>query len=430
MLAAALPASLAWTAPAPANYGYPIADRYDATVIGTPTEFSAKLPEKIPVSQYALPNITKMPDLFWYNDGLRFSVVLQDRPAPLVFNIAGTGAAHDSAKLVMMQKALYQAGFHVINIGSPTELNFQLAASSSHIPGYTPDDVQDIYRVMQQAYRHVKEKKDFEATGFHVAGYSLGAMHAAFIAELDQRERKIGIRKAFMINPPVNLYNSAVILDKLFTDIMPVVDGLPRPGIFLDKVIQGLAKSYDPAAGMTFNSDFLYNAYLEQKDDGIFKSDATPEGLIGFAFRLTSSAMTFTADVMTHAGYIVPREKVFTANESLAPYARKSTLVTLQEYIDDMVIPSVQARHPGKSRETVLRDASLRSIEAFLRSSANVRVVTNRDEIILADGEMAYLQEVMGDRMTVYPLGGHCGNMAFTTNVDDMIAFFKAGDAQ
>lgn len=423
-------ASLSLAALIPNNYEFPIDDRYDATVIGTPPEFSAQLPKQIPVKEYGLPNIAPLPDLFWYNKELRFSAVLQDHPAPLVFNIAGTGAAHDAAKLVMMQKALYQAGFHVINIGSPTELNFLLSASTSHTPGYAPDDAQDLYRVMQQAYALVKQKNNVEVTDINVAGYSLGALHAAFVAHLDSQQKKLNINKVYMINPPVNLYNSAIILDKLFADNIPIVNGVPAPGIFLDKVINGLAESYDPRKGMSFNSDFLYNAYIQQRKEGIFANDNTPEGLIGFSFRLTSGSMVFASDVVTHAGYIVPKEKVFGRNESLVKYARESNLVTFKEYVDDMLIPSVEARYAGKTKQSIIRDASLHSIESFLKTNPNIRVATNQDEIILASGELGYLEKVMGDRMVVYPKGGHCGNINFPVNVKDMVAFFKGGNAK
>ena len=188
----------------PANYQYPIDDKYDATVIGTPLEFSPKLPEKIPSKVYTIKSIDKLPEIFWYDDGLQFSAALQDHQAPLVFNIAGTGAAYNSAKMIEIQKLLFHEGFHVINISSPTYLDFLLTASASHMPGYAPDDTQDIYRVMQQAYGRVKD--DIEVSAFHITGYSLGAMHAAFIADLDKREKKFNIQKVYMINKTVRLY--------------------------------------------------------------------------------------------------------------------------------------------------------------------------------------------------------------------------------
>lgn len=416
---------LSW---AVAPYDFPISDRFDATVIGTPPDLVASVPDSIPVKVYSLNNLDKLPSLFWYNDGLQFSAALQKQPAPLVFNIAGTGASYRASKMVYLQKALYQAGFHVINISSPTQLNFQLSASRSHVPGYAPDDAEDLYRVMQRAYAQVKD--DVEVTDFHITGYSLGALHAAFITRLDQQQKKFGLKKTYMINPPVNLYNSVSILDKMMLDTIPVVNGEPYAGEFLDNVIEGLSHAYDPDKGMRFDDDFLYTAYSGAKEHGIFRDQRTAEGLIGFSFRLTSGSMLFTADVMTRSGYIVPDNKTFKRYESLVPYAHASHVVTFREYIDDMLMPHLLAKYPNRNRSQLIKDTSLSSIEYFLKNNRDIHVVTNRDEIILAEGELSYLEGIMGDRITVYPAGGHCGNINHKTNVADMIAFFRSGGAQ
>lgn len=416
------------SASTPANYQYPIDNKYDATVIGTPPEFTPNLPEKIPTKVYTIKSIDKLPDIFWYDNGLQFSAALQKHKAPLVFNIAGTGSAYNSSKMIEVQKVLYQAGFHVINISSPTYLDFLLAASTSHMPGYAPDDTQDIYRVMQQAYGKIKD--DVEVSAFHITGYSLGAMHAAFIADLDKRQKKFNIQKVYMINPPVSLYNSAILLDKLTADDIPSINGVPQAGSFLDHVINELAQDYKPDQGMRLDSDFLYTAYKENQGDGVFSNRHTAAGLIGFSFRLSSGAIVFASDVINHVGYIVPKDKVFTRNESLMYYSRASSMVTFQEYVDDMLIPMLLKKYPNKSREDLIQEASLHSIEKFLVSNPNVHVATNRDEIILADGELAYLEKIMKEKITVYPKGGHCGNINYTINAADMVSFLKGGNAQ
>jgi hypothetical protein len=427
-LSALLLTAPAWSARAPTNYQYPIDDKYDATVIGTPEEFRIKLPEKIPTKVYTIKGIDKLPDIFWYDKGLKFSTALQKHTAPLVFNIAGTGASYNSSKMIEMQKILYQAGFHVINISSPIYLNFQLAASTSHTPGYAPDDAKDIYRVMQQAYAMIKD--DIEVSAFHITGYSLGAMHAAFIADIDSRERKFNLQKVYMINPPVNLYNSAIILDELADNDIPSVNGVPQMGSFLDHIIEELAKDYKPDQGMHLDSDFLYATYKEKISDKAFPENHTSAGLIGFAFRLSSGAIVFASDVINHTGYIVPKDKTFTRNESLNYYSRASNMVSFQEYVDDMLIPMLQKKYPGKSREEFIQQASLHAIGKFMASHPNIHLATNRDEIIMADGELAYLEKIMKNKITVYPKGGHCGNINYTVNARDMVAFLKGGAAQ
>ena len=427
-LSALLLTAPAWSARTPTNYQYPIDDKYDATVIGTPPEFSAKVPGKTPARVHTIKSLNELPALFWYDDGLQFSTALQDHKAPLVFNIAGTGAAYDSAKMIEMQDLLYHAGFHVINISSPTYLDFQLSASTSHTPGYAPDDARDIYRVMQQAYDMVED--DIEVSAFHITGYSLGAMHAAFIADIDQREKKFNIQRVYMINPPVNLYNSAIILDELADNDIPSINGVPQMGAFLDHIISELAKDYKPEQGMRLDGDFLYHAYKEKMGDNVFSDEHTSAGLVGFSFRLSSSAIVFASDVINHTGYIVPKEKVFKHNESLNYYSRASAMVSFQEYVNDLLIPMLQKKYPGHSRDVFIQQASLQSIESFIASNPNIHVATNRDEIILADGELAYLEKIMKNRITVYPKGGHCGNINYTVNARDMVVFLKGGSAQ
>ena len=51
--------------------------------------------------------------------------------------------------------------------------------------------------------------------------------------------------------------------------------------------------------------------------------------------------------------------------------------------------------------------------------------MSNRDEIILAPGELEYLEALMGDRMKVFAYGGHCGNIDSKESVADMLAFLQ-----
>jgi len=57
-----------------------------------------------------------IPDVLWYDEALRYLFVAQDGPAPLIFVIAGTGASYNSPKMIMLQRAFYQTGFHVVSL--------------------------------------------------------------------------------------------------------------------------------------------------------------------------------------------------------------------------------------------------------------------------------------------------------------------------
>lgn len=78
---------------AEATYDYPFADPYVATVIGTPRELQAEVPERIDVSEREVTVYLDRPvtDILWYGKKQRFAVALQNKEAPLIFLIPGMG---------------------------------------------------------------------------------------------------------------------------------------------------------------------------------------------------------------------------------------------------------------------------------------------------------------------------------------------------
>jgi len=173
-------ASMGW-ANTERKYDYPISNRYKATVVGTPMMYVAPVPMKIKVKNMSLKVFKdrKTPKIFWYSDKLKYSLAYQKERAPLIFIIAGTGAAYDSSKMKYLQRAFFQAGFHVISVTSPTHINFIVNASTSMVPGRIVEDSEDLYRVMELSYEQVKGKID--VSEFYLTGYSLGAAQAAFV---------------------------------------------------------------------------------------------------------------------------------------------------------------------------------------------------------------------------------------------------------
>lgn len=84
--------------------------RYQATVTGYCQEIAASLPKNIPTieKKIELRSITSIPEVFWYSSKMKYSLVKQDKKAPLVFVIAGTGASYSSSKMISLQKTLFQ----------------------------------------------------------------------------------------------------------------------------------------------------------------------------------------------------------------------------------------------------------------------------------------------------------------------------------
>jgi len=393
------------------NYGYLIGESYAATILGTPQNLRPDTHGEVPVKSMVLETATERPEIFFYDHGLRYTVAFQDRKAPLIFLIAGTGGGSKSPKILSLMRNLYHAGFHVIALPSPTFPNFIIDASTSHVPGNLSEDAADLYRVMERIWD--QSKRRIEVSDFSLAGYSLGGTEAAFIAKLDEERKVFGFRKVLMINPAVSLYNSVSRIEGLLESI----PGGPRKlGAFFNRVITKISDFYRNGAFVGIDDDFLFAAYQSQ----LLNRDEAG-GVIAVSFRISSAGMIFVSDVMTNGGYVVPRNKVLKNSDSLEDYFWTSMHLSFLDYFNEYFVPYFQSRQPGLSREELIEAQSLKSIEDYLASSSKIGVITNEDDFILAPGEIDYLRRIFGSRIKIYPRGGHLGNLEYRDNMAFLI---------
>ena len=411
--------TVATPATADKAYDYPFIDAFEATVIGTPSIYRATLPKRVPKEEAKIKVFPKRepPEVFWYQQDLRYSVVRQRSKAPLIFNIAGTGAGHNSAKMQVMERAFYQAGFHVVSLPSPTHPNFIATASETQVPGMLADDARDLYRVMQAVYREIAGS--IEVSTFYLTGYSLGAAQAAFVAKLDEEVGAFDFEKVLMINPPVSLYNSVKRLDDMIGAIPGGAGNFPA---FFESVFERFADVYRQEDFVDFANDFLYKIHKDQPLD-----TQALRALVGVSFRIASANIVFTSDVLTRSNVIVRRNRRLSSTDSLTNYYKASVRVSFTEYIDYLLLPFYRHRRPGITLDTLIQESSLEAIAPYLRSSNKIGLIHNADDIILDDSELNFLRTLLGDRARIYLKGGHCGNLEHRDTIGRMVDFFTDG---
>lgn len=406
--------STSWAATEP--YGYPIDNKYLATVLGTPEKYQADVPKDIPIEKRSITIFEDrdVPEALWYDRELRYFQVLQKGPAPLVFLIAGTGASYDGGKNIYMARAFYQAGFHVVSISSPTFMNFIVAASRTGVPGHAFRDAEDIYRVMERIWETLQDR--IEVTDFFVTGYSLGGFNTAFVTLLDEKRQVFNFKKALLINPPVKLYNSISLLDRMLENIPGGVDNFPR---FYNRLVKQIGRVYTRAEKINLGEEFIYKAF-----EAVDPDNEELAALIGVSFRISSGNMAFTSDLMTDAGYIKPANMTFTKNTDPGDLQKVAYRLGFTDYFHAYFYPYMKQQQPDLSRDELADQMSLIEIEDYLRNSPKIEVMHNQDDIILEPGEIDFFPRVFGDRARIYPRGGHCGNIAYRDNVAHMISVF------
>ena len=169
-------------------------------------------------------------------------------------------------------------------------------------------------------------------------------------------------------------------------------------------------------------ADTIYNIVK-----GDFLSDEEKKAYIGLAFRLTSNDLNFLSDILTKSGvYTKPTAKL-TKFTNMKPYLKAVNFASFEDYVDKVGLPYYQKQNKASSIDDLKKASSLRLIEDYLRTSPKIAAVTNADELILSQKDMAFLKDVFKDRLVVYPRGGHCGNMFYKENVDVMVNFVNKG---
>ena len=270
---------------------------------------------------------------------------------------------------------------------------------------------------MQKVYQQVITENNVEATTFSLTGYSLGGAHAAYVSKLDESEKIFDFKKVVLINPPVSLYNSVNILDS-YLDLKD--GGRDEASAMLDDIFSAFAQSYAEQKSSAFSDGSIYALF---KDANL--SEEELELLIGASFRMSSSDMLFALDVSYNVGGIIYKNHTISKFESVTDIMHRSNVITFGQYFEKVVVPWQQESNPNLTREELIGKLGLKNIESYLRNSNKISLVTNADDIILAEGEVEYIQNVFGSRAKVFARGGHCGNMDRVSFVDYMNSQFQ-----
>lgn len=402
------------------SYNFPIEDPYSATIIGSATMMTPGVSENIPLKVYEIQIKDKkeIPDVFWYASKFKFSFSKQkNKKAPLIFVLAGTGSDYSAIRVKFMQRIFHDAGYHTIAISSQMSQQFMISASTNAIPGMLIRDNEDIYKAMKLAYNKIKDQVD--VTDFYIMGYSLGGANAAVLSYIDEKEKSFNFKRVFMVNPPVELYDSAVKLDKYLDDYT----GGKSAGIerllntTLARVKGGLTSEY-----ANIGADTIYEIVK-----GDILSEAEKKAYIGLAFRLTSTDLNFISDFITKSHIYTKNPEKVDKFTNMKEYFKAVNFATFEDYVNKIGFPYYKKYNKDFTIEDLKREASLRVIEDYLRTSPKITAVTNADELILNEKDIDYLKDIFKDRLIIYPKGGHCGNMFYKENVDVMVKFINEG---
>ena len=375
-----------------------------ATVLGTPANQHYPFKNAKGPKVRKFKTTKKIPEILRQWSDYDYGVWTQNKKAPLIILISGTGSLYSSGLSLYIANVFYDRGYNVITFSSPTTMPYIVSQSKNRYAGYIKDETEQLYSLIQKAV--LQEKNNgMKIDKIYTGGYSLGGFQSILIHEMDDRNnRKIGIEKSLLLNSPVSILNSTRKLDNL----------LVKNGIY---DARSLEKYLD-----TIFSKLMYDKSIKIKDIefsdlktslgklGLGEKDF--EVLIGLMFRFYSANMTFAGEVFSGENAVgrLSHKKSYKRFDSVTEEFKEGLSVSFDEYSTEILYPYLKKnKNPDLSLDDFVNEFDLRHVQSFIdKNNKNIVFITSTDDILLEDEDLDYIKKTFSNRVLI-PFGGHTG---------------------
>jgi ABC-type transporter lipoprotein component MlaA len=329
---------------------------------------------------------------------LRYSLWLQPEPAPLVFLLPGIGAHRRGTAAVAMAELAFSRGFSVVALSSVFQAEVQLTALRSPYPGYSPHDAADLGAALAAIQAQLDASHPGRVTHTSLLGLSLGALEALHVAAQSAPAGEaegpsaagLPLARIVAVNPPVDLRRAAQRFDDFFDA------PLRWPAHERDRRVLELGKKALVLATKDLEDPRLpFDRIESQFLIGLNGRDTIHNAMLAIR-RRTGRELSLQPTVDPQRGPLLAE-----VNHS-----------SFSAYVEHLVLPRLLAGEPdATSPDALLARSGLREIGPALARDARVRVLTNQDDFLLAPDDLAWLRDTLGERVRVFPAGGHLGNL-------------------
>ncbi len=320
------------------------------------------------------------------------STWLHNEPAPLVYVLPGIGTHRLGTSCLSVVEALFNAGFSVVATTSVFHPEFMERSSTSVLPAHPVTDTADLFASLEAIDAQLTRRHPDRFTKRALVGISMGGFHALHLSahESLRKDSPLIIDRYVAINPPIDLLRGAQLIDEFQSAPLawPKEERRQQINNTVHKV-GGLARM--DASEMT---DIPFSAVESQY-------------LIGLTFRLILRDVLFSSQSRHNLGVL----EAPVSHWNRRNVYREIFDISFEDYAKRFVFPYFESRGIGRSE--IRRHGNLRSFSKNLASQAAARVITNQNDFLYIPEDAKWLRQTFGaSRLTIFPNGGHLGNLA------------------
>jgi hypothetical protein len=268
-------------------------------------------------------------------------------------------------------------------------------ASTAALPAYSPVDAHDLHFALTQINQRLETLYPRRLGARVLMGFSLGAFHSLIIAAGDATNPPglLKFDRYVAIDPPVSLMFGIAQLDKFYDAPLawPAAVRSQTMEATFEKAV-ALAKA-PPAGPPALNFD---------ADESHF--------LIGSGFRFVLRDVIYSSQRRSNQGIL----KSPIQDSRREPAYQEILQYSYADYFQKFAAPYYLTRGVDLAAfPTVAAAGDLNAYELALKDHENIRVIANRNDILLGSQDVSWLQRTFDpSRITFFDHGGHGGNLA------------------
>ena len=251
--------------------------------------------------------------------------------------------------------------------------------------------------ILQKILADLRENGKIKDPRIVLTGWSMGALELCHIAAMEEKENTLGISRYLPINPPADLLVAVNTADTCadatkawsFDEAVEKVS----TGAGLQYVLtKNVIPPFDPEQPETFT-----RPPLVPDDTARFFIAFSIQGCIGELLEKTQREGKYPLPGITSPCTMFNREDFY----------REIGSVGFKEYITRFLFPQMDKKDEELDR--LAAESGLRAVESTLKNNKSVRMIHSWDDILINDADRKFLDETLGDRITWFSNGGHCG---------------------
>ena len=330
----------------------------------------------------------------------------------LVFILPGIGTGRTGNDAVAMAEIVHQAGYAAVVIDSIFHWEYVRSVNRGILPGYLTEDRKRLSEFLSRILDDLRADGCIASPEISFVGWSMGGLSVVHLANLAERgELPFEVRRFVSINPPTSLEHALAPFDSVIARARGwSPEDAYRMFVRVAPSFYGWADQnhprYDPKNRPTDPIgdpwDYAPNLTDEQAQ---------------YLMAMTLNRVCPTLIEQRHREHPFPWIKSELTWFSRRDFRREIGSVLLREYVS-RYLPTC---YEGTPLANMIATVDIRHLDATLRGNDHLRMIHTRTDPLQTPEDRDYLDAALGDRITWFDEGAHCGYFYTTPFRDELL---------